>query len=57
MKLLYDLLQPDLREDGGEVVLPVLQGWLLSCSELPQYVKIGLLPAVSCHSMSGAMFG
>ena len=31
MKLLHDVLQPDLGEDGGQVVLPVLQGWLLSC--------------------------
>ena len=43
MKLLQDLLQPDPREAGGQVVLPVLQVWLLSCT--------------SCHSMSKAMYG
>lgn len=32
MSLVYELLQPDLGEDGGQVVLPVLQGWLLSCT-------------------------
>lgn len=49
---LYELLQPDLGEDGGQVVLPVLQRRPLTCAHSTRFLSSPTvqLDAMSCCS-------
>ena len=47
MQLSCKSIRPDLREDGGQVVFRILQGWYVPCSVLPQHVW--------CHASKLAM--